>query len=489
MRTGEQYLKAIDDDRTVVVDGQCVGSVTDHPGFAGIAGTVAGLYELAADPSTGMQFECAETGDVALTPFLIPRSAEDLAARREAITSWAGSTFGFVGRGPDHFASYLAGFAAAPDVFARDGYDGSVAITDWYRRIAGESLFVTYAITPPQTSRFECADDEELGRLQVAVVGQTERGIRVRGAQMLATSAAVSDLLFVSCIQPLGPDDADHAISFIVPVATAGLRLYCRRPYTRDREDGFDYPLTTRFDESDATVVLDDVEVPWENVFVQRDAAGVRAQFYDTPGHVLGNHQAQVRLVVKLKFVLGVARKVCAVHRTDTQPAVVEKLGELASLASSVEASLVAAEAHAAPDERGIVVPERRFLYGAMGLQSEIYPRVLQIVRELVGGGAVQLPSSRWELLGEETGEDMRRYLRAKGYPAEDRVQLLKLAWDMVGSEFGSRHHQYEIFYAGPPSVAKAMSFGHYGFTEPLAMVDGFLSSYDATDPAGRTAT
>lgn len=485
MRTGEQYLKSIDDGRAVVVDGQRVASVADHPGFSGIARTVAGLYDVAADPANGMQFECAETGGTALTPFLVPRSAQDLAARREAITTWAGSTLGFVGRGPDHFASYLAGFAAAPDVFKRESHDGSRALADWYRRIAGESLFVTYAITPPQTSRLECDDDAELGQLQVAVVGESERGIVVRGAQMLATSAAVSDLLFVSCIQPLGPDDADHAISFVLPVATEGLRLYCRRPYSRGDADAFDYPLTTRFDESDATVVLDDVEVPWENVFVHRDVPGVRAQFYDTPGHVLGNHQAQVRLVAKLKFVLGVTRKVCAMHRTDSQPAVVEKLGELASLVASVEASLVAAEAKAAPDERGIVVPERRFLYGAMGLQSEVYPRVLQIVRELVGGGVIQLPSSRHELLADETADDMRRYVRAKGHPTEDRVQLLKLAWDMVGSEFGSRHHQYEMFYAGPPFVAKAMSLRHYDFSGPLETVDGFLASYDAAHPAG----
>lgn len=488
LRTGDQYLNAVRDGRSVFLEGRRVADVVDDPRFRGIANTVAGLYDFAADPANDMVFHCPETGRDALKPYLIPRSAADFAARREALVKWAGLTAGFVGRGPDHFAGYLAGFASSPGVFDRSTHDGSAAVLAWYRKIVDESLFVTYAITPPQTSRVRVPEDDADGPLQVAVVGRRADGIVVRGAQMLATSAAVSDCVFVSCIQPLGPDDADHAVSFILPVDTPGLRLYCRRPYAHAVESGFDYPLAARFDESDAVLVFDDVLVPWDNLFVHRDVEGVRAQFYGTPAHVLGNHQAQVRLVEKLKFILGVVRKVCATHHTDAVPAVVEKLGELASLAAMVEAGTIAAEAAAAPDPNGVVAPNRRFLYGAMGLQSEIYPRVLQVVRELVGGGVIQVPSSRFELLNEETAADMRRYARVKGFPAEQRVQLLKLAWDAVGSEFGSRHHQYEMFYAGPPAVAKMMSFRHYDFAEPLAAVEGFLSTYGPEAPDGRTA-
>src|SRR5207245_8404981 len=40
---------------------------------------------------------------------------------------------------------------------------------------------------------------------------------------------------------------------------------------------------------------------------------------------------------------------------------------------------------------------------------------------------------------------------------SHDRVRFLKLAWDAIGSEFGSRHTQYEMFYAG----ARYVSCGH----------------------------
>ena len=166
-------------------------------------------------------------------------------------------------------------------------------------------------------------------------------GLVIRGALMLATGAVVADEILVSCIKPLTPEDRDFAVSFTVPVAAPGLKLYCRRPYAPAASSRYDYPLSTRYDETDAMVVFGDVLVPWERVFVDRDVAGLRRQFFDTGAHVLGNWQAQIRFVVKLQFILGLARKIAAVNGTDTFPGVQERLGELASIASLVDNGLV----------------------------------------------------------------------------------------------------------------------------------------------------
>jgi 4-hydroxyphenylacetate 3-monooxygenase len=309
----------------------------------------------------------------------------------------------------------------------------------------------------------------------------------VRGAQTLGTSTAVADHLFVSCIKPLTPEDVDHAVSFIVPVNATGLKIYCRRPYAVNQPSRYDYPLSTRFDETDALVVFDNVFVPWHDVFISRDVHGVRAQFFETPAHMLGNSQAQVRFVVKLKFLVGLARKICMVNQIDKNPGVIEKLADLASLAAFVEAMTLAADGQPVTTDQGVVCPNPRFLYGAMGLQSEIYPRVLQIMRELAGGGVIQLPSSYHELVNEETREDMERYLQSPGVPTAERVKLFKLAWDAIGSEFAGRHQQYEMFYAGAPFVAKGYAFRHYGYDEAVASVDEFLSWYNLPPPRHRT--
>jgi 4-hydroxyphenylacetate 3-monooxygenase len=383
---------------------------------------------------------------------------------------------------------FLAGFASAPPVFDRQGQRGASFgdnVTRFYRRLLEEDLYVAYVIIPPQVDRSRTAQGQEEAFLQAGVWAETDGGVVIRGAQMLGTGAAIANHLFVSCIPPLQPGDEDYAVSFVVPLAAPGLKLYPRRPYAVGQPSDFDYPLSARFDETDALVVFDDVFVPWEQVFVYRDVALTRAQFFETAAHVLGNTQAQIRLAVKLQFLIGVARKIAAMNRIDGIPSVQETLGELASLAAVVEGMVLAAEAACVVDPWGVARPNPRFLYGAMGLQAELFPRALHLLRQLAGGGLLQVPDSAATMIGPETEADIRRYVRSPGVPSEERIKLLKLAWDLVGSEFGGRHHQYELFYAGAPYVSKGYAYRNYGYEEAVAAVDAFLGTYGV---AGRVA-
>ena len=82
---------------------------------------------------------------------------------------------------------------------------------------------------------------------------------------------------------------------------------------------------------------FDDVKVPWERIFVHRDPDMCRRQFHDTPGHIYQNYQAQFRLTVKLKFLVGPARAVCETIGTVSMPAVADSLGKMAAQAAAVE--------------------------------------------------------------------------------------------------------------------------------------------------------
>jgi len=478
VRSGREYLESLRDGRTVIVDGEAVDDVTTHPAFRGVASAVAGMFDTAADPASGMQAPHPETGEPVNRAFLIPRSREDLEQRRAVLTQLAEHTNGFVGRGPEHVASFMAGFASAPGVFdaARPGTGDNML--RWHERILRESPFLSYVIIPPQQDRSGTASNWDDELLQVGVLEERDDGIVVRGSQMLGTSTAVSDHLFVSCIKPLSPEDERYAVSFMVPVAAKGLKLYCRRPYAVGQPSDFDYPLSTRFDETDGLVIFDDVFVPWEDVFVHRDVQLVREQWHRTPAHVLGNSQAQIRLVTKVQFLAGLARKIADMNGTANIPAVQEKLGELASIAAVIEGMVLAAEAACHIDDNGVAVPSRRFVYGAMGLQVELYPRITQIVRELAGAGVIQLPSSYRDIVADETRADVERYFASTGTSAEERIKLFKLVWDAVGSEFGGRHQQYEMFYAGAPYVTRAYAYRFYDYDQPVAAVDRFLAGY-----------
>lgn len=478
MRSGKEYIESLGDSRRVYLDGKLVNDVRQHPAFRGVIQSVSRMYDFSSDPGNGMIFD-TEWGTKGNRVFMIPRTREDLRERHKAIYKWAQLSRGFVGRSPDHVGSFLAGFAANSDKFAREGRDFKENVEKFYRKMVDEDLYVTYAIIPPQVDRSKTAGEQENHYSQVGVVKEVEGGIIVRGGQMLATSTAVADVVLVTCITPLKEGDEDQAISFYLPVDTKGLKMYCRPPYALGKSSVFDYPMSTRFDESDAFLVFDDVFVPWENVFIYRDIQGLRTQFFETFAHVLGNNQAQIRLSSKVKFLVGLARKVTAMNGIDRIPSVVEKLGELASLSAIVEGMIEASESTSIHRESGIETPNPRFLYGAMGMQAELYPRILHLLRELVGAGVLQVPSSREDLLNAETRKDMETYIKSPGHSSEERIKLFRMVWDVVGSEFAGRHHQYEMFYAGAPFVAKTYSYRNYGYEEATESVDQFLKEYD----------
>lgn len=477
VRTGKEYLDSIKDERAIYIGGEKVSDVTTHPAFKGISETIANLYDIAADKKNNMTYE-TEDGTIANKIFMIPKSREDLRDRREAISKWSESTYGFVGRSPDHVAAYMAGFSSSPEVFERGLPKIKDNASKFYKFARDNDLYLSYVIIPPQIDRSKASHELEEEYLATGVFAENEDGIVIRGSQMLGTAAAVSNYLFVSCITPLRPGDEKYAVSFVVPMNAPGLKLYARPSYAIDKPSVYDYPLSTRFDESDALVIFDDVFIPWEHVFVYKDIELVKAQFHETPAHRLGNNQAQTRFVSKLKFVIGLAKKIAAANGIDKIPAVQEKLGELASLASSAEGLLLASEYECIFDKNGTAIPNSRFLYGAMGMQNTLYPQVIHIFRELVGGGVLQVPSTYKELINHETKDDMNKYIRSATVQAEEKVQLFKLAWDIIGSEFGGRHQQYEMFYAGAPFVAKGYSYRNYGYEEAVALADKCLKSY-----------
>jgi 4-hydroxyphenylacetate 3-monooxygenase len=98
---------------------------------------------------------------------------------------------------------------------------------------------------------------------------------------------------------------------------------------------------------------------------------------------------------------------------------------------------------------------------------------------ELCGGGLIQLPSSVEDFGNPEIAEQLERYVQSPGVPARERVKLMKLAWDLVGSEFASRHHQYEMFYAGAPFLVKQRMYQNYDFDRSARLVEDALAGYD----------
>ncbi len=482
LRTGAQYIDGIKNDgRRVFIDGEEVADVTTHPAFREAVCSVSGLFDIASDPANRgvMTFPSPVTGKPVNRIWQVPRSQDDLHARRGATARWAEATFGLMGRSPDHVAGFFTGWVSAPEVFARNGAtERADNLVKFFEFLRDSDIFITYTIVPPQIDRSKPMHQQDPVDLYAGVVDERDDGVVIRGAQMLGTGTALSDYVCLSQVTPVRPGDENHAINVAIACNAPGVKIYSRRSYA-SAISVFDYPLAARFDETDSLVVFDDVLVPWGQVFVYKDIEICRDQWWDTGSHAMGNHQAQIRLCAKLQFLMGLAKRIAEMNGVAAIPAVQTLIGDMASYAAMLEGLVDAQIATCTTNTNGIVEPGRQALYAAIVLQAEVYPRMLNLMRELCGGGVIQLPSNVADFANPEIRADIDRYNQSPGYDGEERVKLMKLAWDLIGSEFAGRHDQYEKFYAGPPFVVKTRMYQAYNFDKSQTLVDAALAGYD----------
>ncbi len=478
-KTGAEHIKSLKDGRTVYLDGKLVGDVTEHKAFRNAVRSAADLYDFQARPENieMMTFQPNGSNRRVNRAWLMPRNYEEMVKRRKALQAWAGLSCGFLGRSPDHLASSLVGQRMGIEIFRKHSEERAKAFADYFDYATKADLFLTYVIINPQAERNKAWGEQEED-LVARVVDEDSTGITIRGAKMLGTSSIMANEVFVANLQPLKPGEEDLAFSCAVPMNAKGLRVLSRKSYEDHAVSVYDNPISSRFDENDALMYFDDVKVPWDRVFVYRDTDTCRAQFHDTPGHAYQNYQAQIRLSVKIAFLVGLARRITEAIGTTKIPSVAEQLGMLAAQAGMVNSMLSGMEASGSQIGEWYV-PNKHFMYSAQVITQDLYPKVINTIRDLAGGALIMLPSSIADFGNPELAAIIEKTQRSASISPEHKVKFLKAAWDAVGSEFGSRHTQYEMFYAGARFVTCGHSLRTYDWNNATGLVEKLLSSYD----------
>ncbi|GAE94348.1 4-hydroxyphenylacetate 3-monooxygenase [Gracilibacillus boraciitolerans JCM 21714] len=212
----------------------------------------------------------------------------------------------------------------------------------------------------------------------------------------------------------------------------------------------FDYPLSSRFEESDSLVVFDEVLVPWERVFFYNNL-DVSNTFKNKSAFLpFTLHQIVCRQVIKTKFMAGLAQSIVDTINISEYPHIQEMVVEMIAALETMEALLIKAECNAKKDEFELMRPELAPLQVATYTYTTIYPRLVEIVQFLGSSGMVSIPTEAD--FASEIRADLEQYLQSATLEAEERVKLFRLAWDATMSAFGSRQTQYERFFLGSPN-------------------------------------
>ena len=197
-RTGEQFLKGLRGPRTVWVDGERVSDVVDHPKLSGAAQALAEVYDLQHAHAGTCLVPDPETGEAIGASHLIPRSREDLARRHAALRQVAEYSVGLMGRTPDYMNVTFAGFAGRPDEWGVAGNEaGAERLVAYQKFLRRGDLSLTHTIVQPTVDK-ATGDAPGPGNVHaLRKISESEHGIVVRGARVLATLAPFADEIAV----------------------------------------------------------------------------------------------------------------------------------------------------------------------------------------------------------------------------------------------------------------------------------------------------
>lgn len=478
IRTGQAFIDGLAArPRDVWISGQRVDDVTSHPALIRPMRRLAALFDLQhqADRRDVMTYPSPSTGDPVATAFMPARDTAELERKHAAYRLVAEASFGMMGRSPDFMNCTLLAFAEGRAVFARGGERFGENIQRYYELVRDNDLFLTHALISPQNDRSRSSSAQAEQDLHLGLVEDNADGIVLRGARMMATFGPLADEVLIYNLPNIPPEDAAHALIFAVPIDALGLRQICRQPYDAASGGVADHPLAANFEECDSLLIFDDVQVPWDRVFVYNDVATANAIFPDTSLRSYTAHQTSVRGLVKLELAVGVAMAIARSVKTDRFVHVQQMLGECVEAVEIVKACITRSEIHHEPTLAGSVRPMLAPLLSARTYLARAYPRVIEILQTIGAGGLLMMPSSA-DFDGEIGARIKRYYQGADGMTAEHRLGLTKLAWDLCGEAFGARQLQYERYYAGDPVRNMAANYLGYDRTACDRLVDRALA-------------
>lgn len=475
-RTGKDYIKRLKENPPETwIGNEKVEDPTTHPAVGPAVKATAKLYDMQWEEKykNDLLYFDEETNDWEGTQFLLPRSKEDLIKRRKVHRAWSESTYGMMGRSSDFMTAMVGSWAMHSEFFGEYAEN----VENYYKYIKENDLYLTHVLINPQVDRSQPPSKQPDEFTYLGAVKEVDEGIIVRGAKMLATAAPYTDevLVWPFTNQDLQDDDLKYAVCFAIPMSSEGLKVIAREPYAK--ESKFDHPLSSQFDELEGILVFDDVLVPWDRVFMYKDVSRVNEVRNITA--VLTAHQTSVRLLTKMQFVTGVAMRATEAVNTNQFLHVQDAMGEMTTYIELCRAAITAAEVNAKPNESGYYLPDFRALSAIRNSGNKWYPRLRQILQQILAGGLMYQPASV-NVFNSPIKDDIDKYFRGANISAKNKIKLFNLASELAVSNFGSRHELYEQYYAGDPLFLRAGSqYKGYDKEECIELVDRLLKSYD----------
>ena len=478
--TGARYIESLKDGREVWLDGEKVKDVTTHPAFSGMVNELARIYDVqnSSEYRDEMTFIFPETGTRCSVSWLLPKSHEELKAKRRNSELWNQQCWGQLGRGPDILAPYIIALYNARNSFGgvtNPHCDFGENIANYYRYCMENDLFLTHALGDPQVDRSDQPQNELRAAreedLALHVVEETPEGIIVQGAKQLATAAPITNETYVSLSATfVRRSDPRFVLSFSIPTNSPGLKILCREPVSQ-WVGSYGHPLGILYDEQDAMLFFEKVLVPWDRVFMLYDSSPVLQRYTTDINFVEWANLCRIH--ERMKLMTAVATLIAESIGVIEYREVSAKLGEMITNVEMWRHAMDGVEHNAYMTEGGLM--SLGTLSGMNIFFAQTSARMVQLLREISGSGLIMQPSEA-DLANPELRPYLDRYMRGKGVDVEYKSRLYRFAHDLAVSSFGMRQEVYEYWHGGDPNRNRINLLRRYDQDEIIGRIKETLS-------------
>ena len=437
LRTGAEYREALRDGRKVWVLGEGqVDDVTTHPATSATVEEYVAWYDRHFDPSwQDVLLAPAVVGREATAwAYLLPKTSADLIGMGRSFAKTLFISAGNLTHTPAY--GHLISLGVLTAVQQQNVSPKQIADAMAYRElIAGTGRFLTFC-GGAATIGFRLRENPA-ERASLKLVRETDAGVVISGRLGMHTSPAYAEDVYVGSLN--GVEIDGQRASFIVPVAAPGVTTICRKIAARGRTR-FAAPLSSRFDELDGQMWLDDVFIPWERVFFT-EATPEPIATWLLWHHLYG-------WLTKAEFALGLALALADAMGLKEHDATVEYLVDLVVEVQTVRSCLTAAERDPSFTVAGYCVANHLHLMpGGLSI-LRARQRISEILRIVPGSSLVVAPSDR-DLADPAIRAGLEESFGGGGYSAEQRAALLQLAADHVSSALDGRESAFELHASG----------------------------------------
>jgi 4-hydroxyphenylacetate 3-monooxygenase len=479
LRTGQQYRDGLRDGREIWIDGERVTDVTTHPAFKPIVDVKARMYDIQHEPEYRDRFSYEDSKERNAVLLRRPTEPRHWWENWAAIDTFFRDIRGVVTRVGDETIGEMWSLHDGRELLNRIDPRFSENIDRHIERVLVEDLFHVSANTDPKGDRSLRPQDQDPDML-VHVVRETDAGIVIRGAKY-ETAAAYADQAFLKPTVGAWSDEklSDYAVGCIVKMGAAGVKHICRSGFA-GRASAADYPLSNRFDEIDTLLVLDDVLIPWEDVFFYRYTEGAR--YIRQTLHRYSAFPYVLRILYTADLMIGAALWNCRQTGLDKMQPVREKLADMAAYREGIRAHLVASIALAERSPGGLTMPNQSLLYAGRIHACSNLPQVMHIARELCGGQLCVTPNvATFEAACTKPWMD-KFYTLNQNWLADDRRKLLAFARDLLNSDYAGHRLTFVQFAQAPHFNHLSALYQSFDFSGPLDLVKSFATLSDRVD-------